>query len=269
MPVKIRLTTWNINSIRIRLENLARLVKTAAPDIICLQEIKAEGEVFPLEAVRKLGFAHVEVAGFKGYNGVAILSRLKLADAQSRSFCNRNDARHLSARLPGNVILHNFYVPAGGDIPDPEANEKFAHKLEFLQEMAKFLHPASGRAGERQILVGDLNVAPLENDVWSHRQLLDVVSHTPVEVAHLSRVEKSGAWVDAARHFVPDTEQLFTWWSYRNRDWRKSDRGRRLDHIWVTPPLKSGLKTLEILKDARDWKQPSDHVPVTVTLDIR
>ena len=117
------------------------------------------------------------------------------------------------------------------------------------------------------MLVGDLNIAPLEHDVWSHRQLLDVVSHTPAETQALLGWQRAG-WADAVRHFVPRTEKLYTWWSYRNRDWRASDRGRRLDHVWVTPDLLGGLRGHVVLKDARDWRQGSDHVPVCVEMEV-
>ena len=126
----------------------------------------------------------------------------------------------------------------------------------------------AGRSAlQRTVIVGDLNIAPLEHDVWSHRQLLNVVSHTEPEVAGLLGWQRTG-FVDAVRHFVPADEKLFTWWSYRNQDWRLSDRGRRLDHIWVTPDLQGGLTRHAILKDARDWTQPSDHVPVCVELAL-
>ena len=117
------------------------------------------------------------------------------------------------------------------------------------------------------ILVGDLNVAPMEQDVWSHKQLLKVVSHTPMETDRLEAIIGSGGWNDVARHFVPADEKLYTWWSYRARDWRLSNRGRRLDHIWVTQPLTDRLKGIEIVTDARGWPRPSDHVPVIATID--
>jgi exodeoxyribonuclease-3 len=118
------------------------------------------------------------------------------------------------------------------------------------------------------ILAGDLNVAPLETDVWSHKQMLKVVSHTPVEVEHLSAVQGTRPWVDAMRRFVPPEEKLFTWWSYRARDWRASDRGRRLDHVWTTPDLEHRAKGVTVVKDARGWEKPSDHVPVILDLDL-
>ncbi len=122
-------------------------------------------------------------------------------------------------------------------------------------------------AGKR-ILVGDFNIAPLEHDVWSHKQLLNVVSHTQAEVDRLEQVRASHGWVDAVRHFVPDTEKLYTWWSYRARDWRASNRGRRLDHVWVTPSLAQKLKAATVVTDARDWPKASDHAPVVVDIDI-
>jgi exodeoxyribonuclease-3 len=165
------------------------------------------------------------------------------------------------------VEIHNFYVPAGGDVPDVTLNDKFAHKLEFMTEMANCFTERRSE-NSKLILVGDLNVAPLETDVWNHKQLLKVVSHTPIEVEHMARIYDSHDWVDAMRHFVPEPEPLYSWWSYRARDWRASNRGRRLDHVWVTPALKSHLKKMEITLDARDWEKPSDHAPVVVDFDF-
>jgi exodeoxyribonuclease-3 len=116
------------------------------------------------------------------------------------------------------------------------------------------------------VLLGDLNIAPLETDVWNHRALLKVVSHTPVEVEALLDLQASHGWIDAVRRFIPPSERLYTWWSYRAQDWAASDRGRRLDHIWITPPLAARLRAARVLRRARGWPQPSDHVPVTVDL---
>ena len=116
------------------------------------------------------------------------------------------------------------------------------------------------------IAVGDLNIAPLETDVWSHKQLLKVVSHTPVEVDRLGGLQRAAGFVDAVRHFVPPEQRLYTWWSYRNRDWAASDRGRRLDHIWVTPPLVGALSAARVHRESRGWDQASDHVPVALDL---
>ncbi|HWX57709.1 exodeoxyribonuclease III [Bradyrhizobium sp.] len=269
----ITLTTWNINSVRLRINLVARFIKSARPDVLCLQETKCIDDAFPLKRFKRLGYEHVALNGQKGYHGVAIISKLPFDSTQIRSFCDKADSRHLSvsfgakAKLTKPLVLHNLYVPAGGDIPDPALNPKFEHKLAFLDEMksCEALHP---RGDDRHILVGDLNVAPYENDVWSHRQLLKVVSHTPIECEKLLAAQAQGAWVDVARERVPMAEKVYTWWSYRAADWTVGDRGRRLDHIWVSPALKEAVSDFRILRDARGWERPSDHVPVTMTLEV-
>ena len=265
----LRVATWNINSLRLRVGLLDRLVEALGPDVICLQETKVPDELFPSDAPAQLGFPFFAFRGMKGYNGVAILSRRPV---QLLSFapdwCAKGDCRHLSVLLDargGPVELHNFYVPAGGDIPDRALNPKFAHKLDFIAETRLWFAARTRLA--RTVLVGDLNIAPLEHDVWSHRQLLKIVSHTPPETEGLKAWQQAG-FIDAVRHFVPAEEKLFTWWSYRNWDWRASDRGRRLDHIWVTPDLAGALRRQVVLKDARDWTRGSDHVPVCVELRL-
>ncbi len=260
----LTVTTWNVNSVRLRIEGVRRIVDALSPDVLCLQEIKAEDAVFPSDALRELGFAHQCVHGMKSYNGVAILSRKPIVEQMTMDWCGRKDRRHAIATIDG-VEIHNFYIPAGGDVPDVTVNEKFGHKLQFMTEIADWF-AAERTQAKPMILVGDLNVAPLETDVWSHKELLTVVSHTPIEVAHLARVQASAGWVDAVRHFIPPSQKLYSWWSYRAKDWDLSDRGRRLDHVWVTPPLAPSLASTSILRDARAWEQPSDHVPVTVTL---
>jgi exodeoxyribonuclease-3 len=257
----LTIVTWNINSVRLRVQNLKRLAAQLSPDIICLQETKTRDEFFPRAAVAALGYPHMLIHGMKGYNGVAILARQPFESPQTQSWCEREDCRHTLVRLAGGIALHNLYVPAGGDVPDPEANPKFAHKLRFIDELSTYFAGERAR-GKTMILVGDLNVAPLETDVWSHKQLLKVVSHTPIEVEKLTRLQARGGFVDAVRHFVPAERRLYTWWSYRNRDWAKSDRGRRLDHIWVSQALQPALKAARVHKAARDWQLASDHVPV-------
>ena len=264
--MSLRLVTWNVNSVRLRLDNLARLADTLAPDVLCLQETKVPDAAFPLEPLARLGYRHALVHGMKGYNGVAILSRRPFRAGETKGWCGRADCRHAIVRLDGGIELHDVYVPSGGDVPDPRRNDKFAHKLRFLDELTAWF-AARGQAHEKLILVGDLNVAPLEADVWSHKQLLSVVSHTPVEVARLARLQASRGWIDAVRRFIPPPQRLYSWWSYRARDWAASDRGRRIDHVWVTPALAPALRAAQVVREARGWDAPSDHVPVVVDLD--
>lgn len=250
---------------RLRLENLARLAETAAPDVICLQELKASPEDVPLAAIERLGYLHHRVKSEKGYNGVGIFSKLPIESGFSLDWAGKTDARHICAAI-GGVEIHNFYVPAGGDIPDTAQNPKFKHKLDFVEHMTQWFSE-NRTGGHKMILAGDLNIAPLPSDVWSHKQLLSVVSHTPQETTRMEGLRASLSWVDAVRHFAPEPQKIYSWWSYRNQDWKKSDRGRRLDHIWVSPALENSLRSFSILRDARDWPAPSDHVPVVVEME--
>ncbi len=261
----MRIVTWNINSVRLRAPLIQRVIDALAPDILCLQETKCPDELFPHQAMQDYGFTHRHVWGMKSYNGVAILSRLPFTNPQKFTRAGRDDCRHIAATFP-DFTLHNLYIPAGGDIPDRNENEKFGHKLDYVADVTQAM-PKLHNANDAAILVGDFNIAPQEHDVWSHKQLLNVVSHTPIEVQHLTDMQNNFPWVDAIRHFVPAQQKCYTWWSYRNKDWRLSNRGRRLDHIWVSPVLEPRLAQHEILMDARDWPQTSDHVPVCITLD--
>ncbi len=265
MPL-LSIATWNINSVRLRLALLLRMAEELRPDVICLQETKTPDALFPRDAVIAAGYPYVAIRGMKGYNGVAILSRIPIDSIAQPSWCGRDDCRHLIATIAG-IEVHNLYVPAGGDVPDPAVNDKFAHKLQFLDELAAW-YAETYRPAQRVVLAGDLNVAPLENDVWSHRQMLKVVSHTPAEVDKLARLQASVGFVDAVRHFVPASEKLYTWWSYRSPDWTRNDRGRRLDHLWITPELRDRLVGSRVLRAARGWEQPSDHVPAMIEIRV-
>ncbi|HVJ53679.1 MAG TPA: exodeoxyribonuclease III [Aliidongia sp.] len=261
----LKVATWNINSVRLRIENVARFLEESQTDVLCLQETKTMDEFFPEARFEELGYRYRHISGMKSYNGVAILSRVPFQATDKPTWCGKTDCRHVVATLENGIELHNIYVPAGGDIPDPALNEKFAHKLQFLDELTAWFAEAAPR-GRPMMVVGDLNIAPLEHDVWSHKQLLDVVSHTPVEVERFGKLQATANFVDTHRHFVPPDQKSYSWWSYRARDWELSDRGRRLDHIWVTPDLAPGLTGTEIHRSLRGWEKASDHVPVIVTL---
>ena len=261
----MKIATWNINSVRLREPIVLKFLAEHAPDVLCLQETKSPDDKFPHDGLEAAGYVHRAVRGEKGYNGVAILSKHPIEESGHRLFCGKEDCRHISARING-VTVHNFYVPAGGDVPDREKNEKFGHKLDFVDEMTAWFGAGGDAPDGPSVLVGDLNIAPMEHDVWSHKQLLKVVSHTPVEVDKLNATLASRDWVDVARAFVPAEEKLYSWWSYRAKDWDAADKGRRLDHIWVTPDLRDGLSGYEVLRAARGWEKPSDHAPVMVTV---
>ena len=271
MPFTV--TSWNINSVRLRIDLVAKFIKSVRPDVLCLQETKCPDDKFPLKRFKRLGYEHIALNGQKGYHGVVVASRKPFESFNIQQFCGKSDCRHISAvfgeraGLRDPITLHNFYVPAGGDIPDPEVNPKFAHKLSFLDEMRDCitLRPASS---ENAILVGDLNVAPLEHDVWSHKQMRRVVSHTPIECEKLTNAQRAGAWVDSMRVHTPEPTKLYTWWSYRSLDWITADKGRRLDHVWTSQALADRVADINIAKNYRGATRPSDHVPVTLTLEL-
>ena len=205
------ITTWNINSVRLRMPIVEQFLVRYKPDILCLQETKCPNGEFPMKPLKALGYEHVIIHGQKGYHGVAIASKIPLIEDHRQDYCGVGDARHISAIFQ----------------------------------------------------VGSRRVRLLENDVWSHKQLLKIVSHTPVETEGMLDIMKKGNWLDLMRLNVPETEKIYTWWSYRAKDWEAADRGRRLDHIWSSQDLGSSLEKIDKLREARGWNRPSDHVPVT------
>lgn len=260
----LTLATWNINSVRLRAALVERFLREEGPDILCLQECKSPVDLLPREVFAALGYGHCVARGQKGYNGVAILSKRPIEDAGDRDYARLGHARHVAARLDDGTVIHNCYVPAGGDLPDAGLNPKFRSKLDFLRDMRDSFRDDRPR---RSILVGDLNIAPLDHDVWNHKAMTRIVSHTPVEIAHLAEAQEAGAWVDVTRAHIPEGP-LFSWWSYRSPDWDRGDKGRRLDHIWATPDLAGGAQSSRVLRPLRGWDQPSDHVPVLATFDL-
>jgi exodeoxyribonuclease-3 len=263
----IKIISWNINSLRLRLSQLKILSDKYKADIVCLQETKVENSQFPFQEIKKMGFKFIEFDGEKSYNGVAILSKIPLQNINKIDVLNYRQKRHISASinfLNKQINLHNFYVPAGGDIPDISINPKFDHKLKFIDWMIDYFKYDA----ENNIILGDFNIAPSAHDVWSHRQLINVVSHTPIEVEKLSILQNSGNFLDCHRYFFGENAKLYSWWSYRAIDPFKSNRGRRLDHIWISKNLQENLSSANILKEYRLENSPSDHVPILIELKL-
>jgi len=263
----MRLVTWNINSVRARLDLVRQLVDELTPDVLCLQETKVQDHQFPRADFNAMGYVHHAIKGQKNHHGVAILSRLPLRDITFRDWCGMGDARYVGARVDvgrkTGPMVHNFYVPAGGDEPNPDINDKFAHKLQFLHEMTGWAtdlaeNPRTGG----QIVVGDLNIAPEDADVWNPKSLAKVISFTPQERAALKALQSAGQFVDVVRRDTSSVEKLYSWWSYRARDWSAADKGRRLDHIWLSPDIADRATNVHILRAARGWGKPSDHAPI-------
>ena len=261
---KLKIASWNINSVRARAEIVMQLLDSEQPDVLCLQETKVHDDQFPAAMFATRGYVHHLLNGQKMHHGVAIISRLPLVEDHRHDWQDNGEARHIGARLPGGLRLENVYIPAGGDVPDRDKNPKFGQKLDFIERMTRW----SEKLAEPTLLVGDFNIAPLECDVWSHKSLLDTVSHTAVEIEALARLQGAHQWVDLGRQFIPAPERNFTWWSYRAIDWAASDRGRRLDHVWASPQLAPRAQAHRVLEPARSWTRPSDHVPLLVELEL-
>ncbi len=254
----MKIASWNINSVRARIDIVERFLTEMAPDIVCLQETKAENGSFPAKAFRDLGYDHIILNGQKMHHGVAIVSKVPLTQDRRHDWQDNGEARHIGVRLPNGVLLENVYVPAGGDIADRDVNPKFGQKLDFLGRMTAW----SRTLKDPTIILGDFNIAPFESDVWNHKQLLNVVSHTPIEVETLARLQESHEWIDLGRHFIPEPEKLFTWWSYRSPDWEAANKGRRLDHMWASPSLAKAAVAHQVHTQCRNWGKPSDHIPI-------
>lgn len=262
MSTHIKIVSWNINSVRFRIETVQRFLKEEQPDILCLQETKVTDELFPEGAFRQLGYNHQALNGQPMHHGVATLSKIPLHNVTRNDWQANGEARHVGVEIKGAsgkaVRLENVYVPAGGEHPDREINPKFGQKMDFIGRMTEW----ASQIEMPTILLGDFNVAPLESDVWSHKQLINVVSHTQMEIDQLYKMRDAHGWIDVGRKFIPAPQRLYSWWSYRARDWAKSDRGRRLDHIWVSPSLENDVVNHKVLEPVRSWAKPSDHAPL-------
>jgi exodeoxyribonuclease-3 len=266
--MRLRVATWNVNSVRIRAEQVQRFVAEHAPDVLCLQEIKCRQGEFPDWAFIDAGLPYLRVNGQKGWHGVAIASRLPIEPGPVLDLCRERHARCVTAKVAGVEVI-NLYIPAGGDTPDRELNPKFDHKLDFYDRLTTEMSKRDPQAP--LVLAGDLNVAPGEHDVWNHRYMSRIVSHTPVEVEAMERLRASLDFTDLGRAAAPEPQKVFTWWSYRALDFRASNRGLRLDHLWISPGLRAaayrlGVPSARVHDDVRAWTQPSDHAPVTADL---
>ncbi|MFI4935725.1 MAG: exodeoxyribonuclease III [Caulobacterales bacterium] len=266
--MRLRIASWNVNSVRLRAEQAARFVSEQGVDVLCLQEIKCREGEFPTAAFADAGLPHLKISGQKGWHGVAIASRLPIEDAPALGVCREGHARAVSVRVAG-IEVQNFYIPAGGDEPDRTINPKFDHKLDFFERLTGEM--VRRDPSDPLVIVGDLNVAPGEFDVWNHRFMSRVVSHTPIELEAMAALKASLGFIDLAREMIPEPIKLASWWSYRAQDFRASNRGLRLDHIWVTPGLRDaafrlGCAACRVHDDVRAWERPSDHAPVSADL---
>ena len=260
----MKLATWNVNSVKARLEAAVAWLKAARPDVVVLQEIKCTDDTFPREAYESLGY-NCAVHGQKTYNGVAILSKRPLEDVTPRLPGGDEDdhARYLEAVVKGDrgvVRVASIYAPNG----NPIGTEKFAYKLKWLerlrlhaQEILSYEEPA--------VLMGDYNVIPTPDDVHDPKAWAGDALYQPESRASLRRLENLG-FTDAFRACNTSPGQ-YTFWDYQAGSWRKN-LGIRIDHILLSPQAADRLRGCEIDRDVRGGERPSDHVPVWCELDV-
>ncbi len=258
------IATWNVNSVKQRLDHLLGFLSGSAPDVVCLQEIKCVDEAFPTAEIEALGY-NVAVHGQKGFNGVAILSKLPLEDVTPRLPGDEEDvqSRYLEAVVStrtGAVRVASIYLPNG----NPVATDKFPYKLAWLERLTR--HATGLLAYEEPlVLAGDYNVIPDARDVYDAAAWLDDALYRPETRSAFRRLLGAG-FTDALRA-CDDRSGLYTFWDYQAGAWQRN-KGIRIDHLLLSPQAADRLTGVEIHKGTRALEKPSDHVPVSVTLDL-
>ncbi len=260
----MRIATWNVNSVRQRLDSLKAWLAERKPDIVCLQEIKCVDEAFPREAFEALGY-NVAVHGQKAFNGVALLSKLPFDEVAPGLIGDTSDvqARFLEAIVStkaGVVRVVSLYLPNG----NPAPGEKYDYKLKWMDRLIAFSHERL-KLEEPLVLAGDYNVIPTSGDArrpeaWTSDALfLPQTREKFRSLANLGLTDAIRATSDAA--------DVYTFWDYQAGSWQKND-GIRIDHLMLSPQATDRLTGAGIDKHVRSWDKPSDHVPVWIDLDI-
>jgi exodeoxyribonuclease-3 len=260
----MKIATWNVNSVKARLEPAIAWLKAANPDVVALQEIKCTDDTFPAEAFEALGY-NCAVHGQKTYNGVAILSKRPMEDVTPRLKGGDEDdhARYIEAVITGakgTIRVASIYAPNG----NPIGTEKFTYKLAWLERLRR--HAADLLANEEPLaLMGDYNIIPQDKDVHDPKLWVNDALFQPQSQAALRRIENLG-YTDAFRALHSE-DGRYTFWDYQAGAWRKNN-GIRIDHILLSPQGLDRLKACDIDKHVREGDKPSDHVPVWAELDI-
>ncbi len=256
----MKIATWNINSINVRLEHVLKWGQDTETDVICLQETKSVDKNFPLEPIEEAGYNAVFM-GEKSYNGVAILSKHEIENVQKNFPDDDEDApkRLIAADING-IHIVNTYIPNGTEL----WTDKFDFKLDWLQRLRKYFDEKCSTDSD-VLLCGDFNVAPEEIDVWSVKRWEGKLHFSKPERAAIHHVKQWG-FTDVFREKHPDFQE-FSWWNYRMGAFPKN-HGLRIDHIWTSKSLAEKCKDCWIDKEPRGWERPSDHTPVVAEFEI-
>lgn len=260
----MKIASWNVNSLNVRLPHVQRWCADPAPDVLALQETKLADEKFPCAAFDALGYNYV-FAGQKTYNGVAILARAPLRDILTDIAGLDDPARRILAASIGEpdsareLRVINLYVVNGQSV----GSDKYAHKLHWLAHVTEFLREQLARY-PRTIVLGDFNIAPEDRDVHDPDAWREQVLCSTLEREALAQIMALG-FTDSFRVFMPDGGH-YSWWDYRQGAFRR-DLGLRIDLILISAALRARLKSAAIDRTPRTWERPSDHVPVSIELD--
>lgn len=259
----MKIATWNVNSVRSRLEHLAKYLSYASPDILCLQETKVEDALFPFREIEEMGYRAL-VSGQKSYNGVALLAKTDLKEAVAGfPRLGPDHPLNLQKRLisaeSGGIRVASVYVPNG----EEAGSEKFGYKLAFMEELLLWVRESL--AAGPLVLCGDFNVAPGPADLYNPEEREGAILFSPPEREGFARLIEAGL-TDCFREKHPEPGR-YSWWDYRDGGyWKK--KGMRLDHILAANALRPLLNDSDIDERPRKWKKPSDHTPVWVDLDL-
>ena len=255
------ISSWNVNSVRARIENIKDYLKKYSPDILLMQEIKTEDQNFPYEEFKKLSY-ECHVFGQKSYNGVAIVSKLKLSNIKIDLIKDKlKQSRIISGEVEfkkKKIQLINIYVPNG----NPVDTDKYKYKVTWLDSLIKQLENLS-KKNQNIILAGDFNIIPEENDVYNPKSFEDDALFR-LEIRKKYRTMLNMGYLDAFRHFYNDKEG-YTFWDYMRGAWQKNN-GMRIDHFLVSNSLTNLLKKININKNPRGKEKPSDHTPIEIEL---
>lgn len=254
----LSVATWNVNSIRARMDLLLEWLRGNEPDVVCLQETKVRDEEFPEDVFADAGY-HAAFKGQKTYNGVCILSTMEFDDVTKDFDAIEGDDRRLLQARVGDVTVINGYFPHGRSPGSPA----FYDKLDFIESLREYMNDAF-TPGDIVILVGDFNVAPEPIDVYDADLLQGSIGFHSQERDTLELLREWG-FVDAYRKVHPDVE-AFSWWDYRGGF--QHNRGMRVDHVWVSEALAGHVEDCVIHRELRTAERPSDHVPVVATLQV-
>jgi len=256
----IKLASWNVNSIKVRLQQVMDWLEKTDTDVLALQETKVLDENFPEEAFKERGYYTV-FSGQKTYNGVAVISKLPIQDSIKDIPQLEDEQRRILAATIHDLRIINLYVPNGSDVQ----SEKYQYKLSWLEKVTEFIHEEMSKY-KHVAVVGDFNIAPEDIDVHDPKEWQGQVLVSPPERNAFFHLLDKADLFDSFRQIHPE-EQRYSWWDYRAAGFRRN-RGLRIDHVLLSQSLRNSCKEAKIDIEPRRWERPSDHAPVWVTLQI-